>query len=116
LRERVALAVTNAELERPETLALCQKALQAFAHQADYKVLLNGKLEPQQTAPYMQAAGQADLAFTSINDDTAQTTPEAFALLVVNQTAINRDDIRLHYPEKAPEPKKHGLFDLFHHE
>ncbi|MFD1484482.1 DUF1694 domain-containing protein [Lacticaseibacillus baoqingensis] len=115
LRERVALAVTNAEITRPETLALCRQVLAEYGQQAGFKLLINGKLEPAQTAPYMQAASQAGLAFTSINDDTAQITPAAFALLLVAKNAIDHQDIRLHYPETPAEPKKRSFFDRFQH-
>lgn len=112
LRERVALGITNQQLQQPQTLAACKQALAKYANAAGYKLLLNGKLDVTQLAPYMQLARSVDLPFTSINDDTAHLEPEAYALLLVNQAAINQADIALPKSDAAPEPK-HGFFDFF---
>lgn len=110
LRERVALLVTNQEM--PTSLEQTRLVLQNYQHQADYTVLLNGKLDPEALAPYLKVCQDADLAFTLINDDTASLDAEAPGLLLVNAEAIDQADIRLKKPE-APTEKKRGFFDLF---
>ena len=113
LRERVALAITNQELNADTTLPAFVAALKPFAQDATYKVLLNGKIDVTKTAPYMKAIQAQGLTFTLVNDDTAGKDPNRFFLLVVNQQAIKRENIALHALETHETPTKHSWFDRF---
>ncbi len=113
LRERVALAITNQELTSPTTLPTFVNALKAYGQDATYKVLLNGKVDVTKTAPYMKAIKAQGLAFTLVNDDTASLDSKRYFLLVVNQQAINRENIDLPAPESQAKPTKHRWFDHF---
>lgn len=113
LRERVALAITNAQLKVDTTLPAFEAALKTYANDANYKVLLNGKVDISKTAPYMKAIKAQGLAFTLVNDDTASLAPDRFFLLVVNAQAINRGDISLPALKADPKPAKRSWFDHF---
>ncbi|WP_407894123.1 DUF1694 domain-containing protein [Lacticaseibacillus sp. N501-2] len=113
LRERVALAITNAESSAATTLPAFVAALKAYANDTTYKVLLNGKADIAKTAPYMKAVKAQGLAFTLVNDDTASLDPQRFFLLVVNQHAINVADIALPKPQTPQKSPKHSWFDRF---
>lgn len=113
LRERVALAITNAQLKVDITLPAFEAALKTYANDANFKVLLNGKVDISKTAPYMKAIKAQGLAFTLVNDDTASLAPDRFFLLVVNAQAINRDDISLPALKADPKPAKRSWFDHF---
>lgn len=113
LRERVALAITNQELAADTTLPSFVAALKPYAKDSTYKVLLNGKVDISKTAPYMKAIKAQGLAFTLVNDDTASLDPKRFFLLVVNQQAINRENIALPIQKSDPKSAKHHWFDRF---
>lgn len=113
LRERVALAITNQELAADTTLPSFVAALKPYAKDPTYKVLLNGKVDVSKTAPYMKAIKAQGLAFTLVNDDTASLDPKRFFLLVVNQQAINRENIALPIQQADPKSTKHHWFDRF---
>ncbi len=113
LRERVAVRVKNQDVEEPAALAAVKAALAKHQGQTDYKLLINGKLDPQMTAPFMQAAGSANVAFTLVNDATANLTPQGSGILLVAKAAINVKDIdvpQANAPAAAQPAKKRGLF------
>lgn len=113
LRERVALAITNQELQTDTTLPAFVNALKPYGQDPTYKVLLNGKVDVTKTAPYMKAIKAQGLSFTLVNDDTASLDPKRFFLLVVNQQAINRENIGLPTAQPEAKPTKHHWFDHF---
>lgn len=113
LRERVAIRVKNQDVERPEALTQVTAALTKYAGQAGYKLLLNGKLDPDMTAPYMKVASAYNLPFTLVNDATANVTPQGSAVLLVASGAINVAAIDVPTADDTPAakaPKKSGLF------
>ncbi|MFD1430504.1 YueI family protein [Lacticaseibacillus mingshuiensis] len=111
LRERTALFVDNQTLREPTTLAQVQPLLKQYAAQANFKLLLNGKLPAELTAPYMTEATQLGLPFTLVSDETAQPEETACGLLITSDEAIDHADIFL--PKQAAQaPKdKPSLFD-----
>lgn len=113
LRERVFLRVRNQDIELPRALTAMQNAL--TAHQgSDYKLLINGKMGPDLTAPYMTAASKANIQFTMVNDGTANLRPEGSGVLLVARQAINQPNIDLPALETpAPKPEKKGWFHFF---
>ncbi|WP_164510001.1 YueI family protein [Lacticaseibacillus porcinae] len=113
LRERVALAITNQQLQADTTLPAFVTALKTYAQDPTYKVLLNGKVDMSKTAPYMKAIKAQGLAFTLVNDDTASLDAKRFFLLVVNQQAIDHEDISLPIPQVDDKPAKRHWFDHF---
>ena len=112
LRERVALQVTNQALADPKRQAQVQPLLKDF-HAHGYKALLNGKLDNAITGPYMKMLTDANVPFTLVANETAQTADKAAGLLIVADTAINQSNVDLPPLEQDPEkPKKRG-FDCF---
>ncbi|KRK34619.1 YueI family protein [Loigolactobacillus bifermentans] len=93
LRERLYLRLTVAEITTT-AIGDFQAALKQI-HDPAAKLLLNGKLATSILQPYLKAATAQQLAFTVVNDETAQTTNTATGLLIVAPTAINRDKIQL---------------------
>ncbi|MDN6038619.1 MAG: YueI family protein, partial [Lacticaseibacillus paracasei] len=75
--------------------------------------LLNGKLDNAITGPYMKMLTDANVPFTLVANETAQTADKAAGLLIVADTAINQSNVDLPPLEQDPEkPKKRG-FDFF---
>lgn len=112
LRERLYLRLTVAEITTT-AVSDFQAALTQIRDPAA-KLLLNGKLDTNALQPYLKAATTQKLAFTVVNDDTAQTAASATGLLIVAPTAINRDKIQLAdyvTPTPAPAKSKRSLFE-----
>ncbi|WP_436667059.1 YueI family protein [Latilactobacillus sakei] len=110
LRERVLLSITNAELSQPAIQATFESHLPDFKA---YHILLNGKNDA--ATNYLAAITKYQVEFTLVNNETAQTAPEAIGLLVVAKDAINCETVAISakYPSAAPtpeKPKKEGLF------
>ncbi|WP_203623111.1 MULTISPECIES: YueI family protein [unclassified Lacticaseibacillus] len=115
LRERVAIRVFNQDVEAPTALSAVTAALAKTAGESGYKLLINGKLDPEMTAPYMQAASTKNVQFTLVNDGTATLAPTGAGILLVARSAINIQDIDLPKTESksqdTPQPKqKPGFF------
>lgn len=106
LRERVLVRVTNSQIEAPAALAAVKSALTAHAGDPAYKLLLNGKLNPALTAPYMAAANEHNCQFTLVADDTADLDAGGSGALMVADHAINTQDIGVASSDAAPSPKK----------
>ncbi|WP_225047563.1 YueI family protein [Lacticaseibacillus kribbianus] len=114
LRERAYLLVTNTQVRDAHALPAVKKALAETNGQDGYILLINGKLGPSTTAPFMGAATALDYPFRLVNNDQADLTPNGCAVLVTASVAINKPDIGLPSAPKAPEEKP-SLFDrLFH--
>ncbi|QVI35677.1 YueI family protein [Lacticaseibacillus chiayiensis] len=116
LRERVALRVSNQELADPARQQQVAPLLKDF-HDHGYKALLNGKLDNAVTGPYMKMLTGANIPFTLVANETAQTDEKAAGLLIVSDKAINQNTIDLpplDPDQDKPKPKKYG-FDLFKH-
>ncbi|KMO48823.1 hypothetical protein PY98_14975, partial [Lacticaseibacillus rhamnosus] len=72
-----------------------------------YKALLNGKLDNAITGPYMKLLTDANVPFTLVANETAQTADTAPGLLIVAATAINQANITLPPLDDTQEkPKK----------
>ncbi|WP_054662072.1 YueI family protein [Lacticaseibacillus camelliae] len=115
LRERVAIRVLNQDVEEPSALTAVKNALAKYADQPGFKLLINGKLDPELTAPYMQAASAKNVQFTLVNDGTASLASAAAGILLVASQAINIKDIDLSTPSDVTSPaqktdKKRGFF------
>lgn len=116
LRERVALRVSNQELADPKRQQQVAPLLKDF-HDDGYKALLNGKLDNAVTGPYMKMLTDANIPFTLVANETAQTDEKAAGLLIVSDKAINQSTIDLpplDQDQDKTQPKKRG-FDLFKH-
>lgn len=117
LRERCALFISNAEMAETTTLPAFTARFATLQKEADYSMLLNGKLDSDLTTPYLAAASQANFPFTLVNDDTANTAPTSCGLAIVAKTAINATDIRLTAPTPpttgTPEKKQSFFGKLF---
>ncbi|MDE3314951.1 YueI family protein [Lacticaseibacillus zeae] len=116
LRERVALRLSNKELADPDRQKQLAPLLKDF-HDHGYKALLNGKLDNAVTGPYMKLLTDANIPFTLVANETAQTDDKAAGLLIVSDKAINQSTIdlpSLDQDQDKTKPKKRG-FDLFKH-
>ena len=105
LRERVALCISNQELADPKRQHQVAPLLKDF-HDRNYKALLNGKLDNAITGPYMKLLTDANVPFTLVANDTAQTADTAPGLLIVAATAINQANIALPPLDETPEKPK----------
>lgn len=114
LRERVAIRVFNQDVEAPAALSAVTAALAKTAGESGYKLLINGKLDPEMTAPYMKAASAKNIQFTLVNDGTANLAPKEAGILLVASSAINVEDIDQTTSAEPPRPqssaKKPGFF------
>ncbi|MFD1440287.1 YueI family protein [Lacticaseibacillus hegangensis] len=114
LRERVAIRVFNQDVEAPASLSAVTAALAKTAGESGYKLLINGKLDPEMTAPYMKAASAKNIQFTLVNDGTANLAPKGAGILLVASSAINVEDIDQPTSAEPPRPqssaKKPGFF------
>ncbi|MFC6171790.1 YueI family protein [Loigolactobacillus jiayinensis] len=112
LRERVLLQITVAQLGDARTLPAFKQAVPKFT---GAKLLLNGKLAAT-LKPYLQYATQNNLAFTMVNDESANTASDAVALLLVASTAVDQADVTIsqyYSPVTKEQPKHSFLADLF---
>ncbi|MDN6028934.1 MAG: YueI family protein [Lactobacillus sp.] len=123
LRERVFVRMDNSEISNHE---LTELFLSHFADYEPYRILINGNVSDTGFFTEVEAkASQANIPFTLINNETAQTNTDGTALLVVAEQALNRPHIGIRqvYPpefphDALPSPAKHTNFfsRLFHKE
>lgn len=116
LRERVAIRIRNQDVEEPAALTAVTKALTKYADHPGFKLLINGKLDPEMTAPFMQAASAQNMPFTLVNDGTANLAPSGAGILLVASNAINVQEIDLPKSSTASQAasqptKKPGFWD-----
>lgn len=105
LRERVFVRLTVAEASNP---AASQLFLQHIDDYQPYEVLINGRMPQNQFVnQVLTACGKKGISFRLINDQTAQTEPEATGILVVAKTALNRPRIGIKevYAPEMPKEK-----------
>ena len=105
LRERVALQVTNQALADPKRQAQVQPLLKDF-HAHGYKALLNGKLDNAITGPYMKMLTDANVPFTLVANETAQTADKAAGLLIVADTRLINRMLICHHLSKILKSRK----------
>lgn len=122
LRERVLVRLNNTEVKNPELTSLFLKHIDDFK---GYTILINGNIEDDGFLGDVEAdCSKDDIPFTLVNNETAQTDPDATAVLVVAKTAINHPRIEINqvYAPEMPKTeldapkKKHDNFwhHLFH--
>lgn len=115
LRERVLVRMSIADCQNPALTTLFLKHMNDYA---GYSILINGKMPQTEFINQLQnLASQTGIDFTMVNNETAQTAPEATAILVVAKTAINQLRIELTqvYPPEIPkqtldQPKRQQSF------
>ncbi|WP_179395637.1 YueI family protein [Lacticaseibacillus absianus] len=115
LRERAALFITNDEMTTAAALPAVKRAIATHRGDPHFKLLLNGKLSPALTAPFMAAANQADFPFTLVNDETASEAATGCGALITSDQAIEQSEIRLTTtpPKPQDQDKPTGFFARF---
>lgn len=99
LRERIYLTATLDQLSLNNSL----KAFTTeFQRHPDGSLLLNGNLDMKPFEPFIKASKQADIPFTLVANEYAQTCP--YALIYAAPTDVNESIIDV--AEKYPLPKK----------
>ncbi|MBM6613522.1 YueI family protein [Desemzia sp. RIT804] len=99
LRERIYLTATLDQLSTGNTLAAFTKE---FQRHPDGSLLLNGALDMSQFQPFIQASKKANIPFTLVANEYAQTCP--YALVFTASSDVNESIIDV--TEKYPLPKK----------
>jgi len=112
LRERVEIALTQAQVMEQETF---KEVEQAMKNHSKLHLYLNGQIDYRFLSKYIKLANQNDIQFTIENNKEHKTD---IGLVLAHEDAVNKENIYVTksviQPELEPQPKKKkGLFSFF---